>query len=177
MDRKVSAGPAPRASRPRMPSSGTAPDWPSAASAWAQNRAGSLSPGSSDSQATGPGGWPAEAQEVSRVVLPAPGDADTSVSSCRVPSSSMANSRGRGTTWKVPPGTVILVASRGAPPSVGSWPAGRRGCGLDRAARPARCRTVVTVSSGQEAGAADDDAAMLRPRPRCRWRRLAGGWG
>ena len=67
----------------------------SAATAWRQNRAGSLSPASSDSQATGR--WPRRAQSASRTVLPYPAGAQTSTSPRPSPSSSRSASRGRGT--------------------------------------------------------------------------------
>ena len=60
----VAPGPGGGSTRPAIP--GRA--WSSAATACRQNRAGSLSPASSDSQATGRG--PRLAQSASRTVLP-----------------------------------------------------------------------------------------------------------
>ena len=89
----------------------------SAAKVYAQNRAGSLSPVSNDTQASGPGGCREQLQEASSVVLPAPAGADTSVSRCCVPPSSSSNSRGRGTWRSDSGGGVSLDASRAMPRS------------------------------------------------------------
>lgn len=67
----------------------------SAATAWRQNRAGSLSPASSDSHPAGRP--PRRAQSASRTVLPYPAGAQTSTSPRARPPSNRAVSRGRGT--------------------------------------------------------------------------------
>ena len=82
----------------------------SAATACRQNRAGSLSPASSDSHATGC--LPCRAQSASRTVLPYPAGAQTSTSPRARPSSSRAVSRGRGTSSGRGPGRCSLVASK-----------------------------------------------------------------
>src|SRR5262249_59157611 len=68
---------------------------PTAATTWRQNRTGSLSPASSDSQATGRP--PRRAQSASATVLPYPAGAHTSTSPRSSPSSSRLTKRGRGT--------------------------------------------------------------------------------
>ena len=130
--RNVVWGPARGASDRRLLLAGTAPDRHSAARAYAQKRAGSLSPGSSESQTTGPGRLPSALQAASSVVFPAPAGADTSVSSCCAPSSSWASSRGRETTRSGMAGAVVLVASSGSSASVASWSGRRRVCGRGR---------------------------------------------
>ena len=77
---------------------------------WRQNRAGSLSPSSSDNQATGR--WPRRAQSTSKAVLPDPAGAQTSTRPRPSPSSSRSASRGLGTKPGRGPGTCSLVASR-----------------------------------------------------------------
>jgi hypothetical protein len=92
---------------PTRPAAGHSPS--SAATAWRQNRAGSLSPASSDSQATGR--RPHRAQSsASNAVLPDPAGAQTSTRPRPSPSSSRSASRGRGTK-PGGPGTCSLVAS------------------------------------------------------------------
>ena len=86
------------------------PHWSSAATAWRQNRAGSLSPASSDSHATGC--RPRRAQSASRTVLPYPAGAQTSISPRARPSSRRSANRGRGTRSGRGLGTCSLVASR-----------------------------------------------------------------
>src|SRR6185437_216889 len=86
----------------------------SAATAWCQNRAGSLSPASSDSHATGRS--PRRAQSASRTVLPYPAGALARISPRARPSSSRAVSRGRSTWPGRGPGMCSLVASRTSGP-------------------------------------------------------------
>ena len=81
----------------------------SAATAWRQNRAGSLSPASSDSHATGCP--PRRAQSASRTVLPYPAGAAARMSPRARPSSSRAVSRGRSTWPGRDAGMCSLVAS------------------------------------------------------------------
>jgi hypothetical protein len=64
-----------------------------AAITWRQNRAGSLSPSSSDSQATGR--RPCRAHSANRLVLPNPAGAQTSTSPRASPFSSSSTRRGR----------------------------------------------------------------------------------
>src|SRR5215467_14472778 len=74
-----------------------------------QNRTGSLSPASSDSQATG---WPPDrAQSASRTVLPNPAGADTKTTPAATPSPSRPTNRGRDTNPGCGRGTCSLVAS------------------------------------------------------------------
>src|SRR5262249_26131184 len=83
---------------------------PTAATTWRQNRTGSLSPASSDSQATG---RPLRrAQSASATVLPYPAGAQTSTSPCASPSSSRTARRGRGTKPGRGRGRCRLVARR-----------------------------------------------------------------
>ena len=81
----------------------------SAAATCRQNRAASLSPSSSDSQATGR--WPPRTQSPSRLVLPKPAGVQTRTSSHAIPSAMRASSRGRGTNPVRGRGTCSLVAS------------------------------------------------------------------
>ena len=106
---RTTAAPAGRAAGPtRSATPGRARS--SAPSVWRQNRAGSLSPASSDSHATGRSRH--RAQSASRTVLPYPAGAQTSASPGSSPSSSRSASRGRGTKPGREPGTCSLVASR-----------------------------------------------------------------
>jgi DNA-binding MarR family transcriptional regulator len=121
-----------------------------AAARWRQNRAGSLSPASSDSQATGDA--PRPAQSASRAVLPKPAGALTSVSSLAVAWVSRSSSRPRDTN----PGRVLgwcsLVASSAsdAPASASVWSGASlsRGCStaVAIAAHAPGSRTASTVS-------------------------------
>ena len=100
----------------------------SAATACRQNRAGSLSPASSDSQATGC--RPRRTHSASRTVLPYPaGRADQDKAPIRRPSSSRCASRGRGTRSGPQPGHVQLggqqnIALRRCGPAAADSPIG-----------------------------------------------------
>jgi hypothetical protein len=148
-DRKAVSRSGRGAQRRSALSAGTTPDRRSAACTWAQKRAGWLSAGSSDSQATRPGARPAELQEASSVVLPAPAGPDTTVSSSCAPASSSLNSRGRDTRRGGGRGWVSLVTISGVGPS------------------PASCRSAAGV---------EREAPILRSP---RWGQVSGvrAWG
>ena len=99
--------PARGAARAASPIPGRGPS--SAATAWRQNRAGSLSPAPSDSQATGRSGAPGPVRQRNR--LAGARRAQTSISPCPRPSSSRSAWRLRATKPGRGPGTCSLVAS------------------------------------------------------------------
>src|SRR5262249_41017051 len=87
---------------------------PTAATTWRQNRTGSLSPASSDSQATG---RPLRrAQSASTTVLPYPAGAHTSTSPRASPSSSRPARRGPARGGKKPPAAAGAGQAGGPEP-------------------------------------------------------------
>ena len=156
---------------------------PSAAATCRQNRTGSLSAVSSDSQATG---RPLRrAQSASNAVFPNPAGAHTTVSSPATASVSRSTSRGRGTRPCRARGMCSLVASSASSPAAPSSGAADTGASPMACTHPGReiclhadCRAPPPVQACRNRRASrfapPDSSAISRLAPARRGRGVSG---